>query len=41
MYVLPGLDTHNHQKDKIAYVPLNPGANYLYTADLNTRFRVG
>ena len=31
----------NHQKDKIAYVPLNLFADYIYIADLNTRLHVG
>ena len=31
----------NHQKDNISYVPLNPVAEYVYIADLNTRLRVG
>ena len=31
----------NHQKDKIYYVPLEPVADYVYIADLNTRLRVG
>ena len=24
----------NHQKDKIAYIPLNPVADYVYISDL-------
>ena len=31
----------NHQKENIAYVPLDPVADNLYIADLNTRLRVG
>ena len=31
----------NNQKDKIAYVPLYPVADYVYIVDLNTRLRVG
>ena len=31
----------NHQKDKIAFTPINPVANYIYIADLNTRLCVG
>ena len=31
----------NHQKDKIAYIPLDPVTDYIYIADLNTRLRVG
>ena len=31
----------NHQKDKIAYVPLNPVDDYVYIADLNNRLCVG
>ena len=34
-------DYINHQKDKIAYVPLNPVMDYIYIADLNTRLCVG
>ena len=32
---------YNHQKYKIAYVPLDPVADYVYIADLNTRLNVG
>ena len=28
------LFTDKHQKEKIAYVPLNPVSNYIYIADL-------
>ena len=31
----------NHQKENISYVPLYPVTDYVYTADLNTRLRVG
>ena len=31
----------NHQKDKNAYISLDPVAYYVYIADLNTRLRVG
>ena len=31
----------NHQKDKIAYVTLDPVSDYAYIADLNTRHCVG
>ena len=30
----PLLLLHNHQKDKIAYVHLNPVSDYVYIADL-------
>ena len=31
----------NHQKEKIAYVPLEPVADYTYIADLILELRVG
>ena len=31
----------SHQKYKIAYVPLDPLADYVYLSELNTRLRVG
>ena len=31
----------NLQKENIAYVPLDPVADYVYIADLNTRLHVG
>ena len=41
-YAFPFLGNYiNHQKDMIAYIPLDPVADYLYIADLNTRLRVG
>ena len=41
-YASPFLGNYvNHQKDKIAYVPLNSVSDYVYIEDLNTRLRVG
>ena len=41
-YTSPLLGNYtNHQKDKIAYVPLDPVSDYVYIADLNNRLRVG
>ena len=31
----------NHQKENVAYVPLEPVSDYAYMADLNTRLCVG
>ena len=39
--VLDGSRYDNHQKDKIAYVPLDPISDYVYIADLNTRLHDG
>ena len=40
-YAYPFLGNYiNHQKDKIAYVPLDPIADYVYIEDVNTRLRV-
>ena len=35
------VDTINHQKDNIAYVPLNPVTDYAYIAHLILELRVG
>ena len=39
--ISPFYITTKHQKYKIAYIPLNPVANYVYIADLIIKLRVG
>ena len=37
MLLLSWVTTSIHQKDKIAYVPLEPVSDYVYISDLNNR----
>ena len=40
IYVQDQYFNGNNQKEKIAYVPLDPVVDYLYIADLNNRLHV-